>query len=246
MKTRKSKMKKTRFNDIRLNISEDINELKKTLASIDSWYEDLIEMYDDSNWDMEESRRYHELDDSLDELKSTIAKTSQCAMSYQAYIIELVHKFENDMEKSKGGKMKTQKAEIKKTDNYTYTVSDLTGYVEDDIDSTTLGDMIAHGLLQGSVEDFDGAGDLSEWEFKIKVYKELNKSKSPSVSKTYKIKGHEGTFKAIAKANEFTLMQSVELGQKAYNVILKGNKIYADGVNGLNDRRWRELKKTME
>lgn len=52
-----------------------------------------------------------------------------------------------------------------------------------------------------------------------------------------KLKGHDGTFRVVKQRGEYTMLESEQYGNKAYNIILKKQKIFADKVAGFSDPR---------
>lgn len=167
---KKQRMKKSVIRWDIDNLTNNINTLIADLEEADGIYDELSEVYNDSNWDEKESSKFDDLTKALNSVNEKIIEALFYVEDYSAYMQILL----------------------------------------------------------------------------TRLYSNVNKSKSPSLSKSYTIKGHEGTFKAIAKCGEYSLMQSVRHGNKAYNVILKGNKIFADRVNGINDIRWKNITKSRE
>lgn len=55
------------------------------------------------------------------------------------------------------------------------------------------------------------------------------------------LKGHSGSFRVLKRKGEYVMLESEQYGDKAYNIILKGDRIVADRVDGFNDARARKI-----
>lgn len=54
-----------------------------------------------------------------------------------------------------------------------------------------------------------------------------------------RLKNHRGTFRVVKRQGEYVMLESEQYGNRAYNVILKGDRIVADKVDGIADPRAR-------
>lgn len=59
-----------------------------------------------------------------------------------------------------------------------------------------------------------------------------------------RLKNHRGTFRVVKRQGEYVMLESEQYGNRAYNVILKGDRIVADKVDGMTDPRARLMFKS--
>lgn len=55
------------------------------------------------------------------------------------------------------------------------------------------------------------------------------------------LKGHSGSFRVLKRKGEYVMLESEQYGDKAYNIILKGDRIVADKVDGFDDPKAKEV-----
>ena len=71
----------------------------------------------------------------------------------------------------------------------------------------------------------------------IKMVKEEMKSERGVKDRKIVLKGHAGTFCTVARKGEYALLKSEQYGDRAYMVMLKGNRIVAKDIAGMGDAR---------